>query len=85
MKIKARDNNGEFSEENIVEFTIKPPFWKSRQSIFIYLILIVYGVYRNKIKVKKMDEIINNRTKELSEEMRKSNKLLNKVINARTK
>ena len=82
LKIKARDNNGEFSEENIVEFTIKPPFWKSRQSIFIYLILIVYGVYRNKTKVKKMDEIINNRTKELSEEMRKSNKLLNKVIDA---
>ena len=38
LRIKAKTRHGVVGEENIVKFTIKPPFWKSKIAMCIYII-----------------------------------------------
>ena len=41
LKIKARSYSGKVSDESAVKFIIKPPIWKSKAAILIYLIIII--------------------------------------------
>lgn len=80
FKIKARNHNGELSRESRVKFTIQPPIWLSKCAYFVYILLIILLIYIQKNKIKRLDRLVSKRTKELSDEMEKSNKLLKKVI-----
>lgn len=80
FKIKARNHNGITSDETSVKFTIKPPFWASKLAFMIYMIIIASLGYYNINRVKMLDKMVKNRTDQLSEEMEKNNKLLNKII-----
>ena len=80
FRIKARSNNGVISEESNVTFTIKPPLWLSKGAYLIYLLLLIYVIYRQVNKVKRLDKLIDKKTEELRHEMEKSNTLLSKVI-----
>lgn len=80
FKIKARNHNGITSNESSVSFSISPPFWASDMALYIYILLIIIGIYKYMNRVKRLDKIIKNRTQQLSEEMERNNKLLNKVI-----
>ena len=80
LKIKARNNNGVISGESSVKFTIKPPIWLSKSAYLVYFLLIILFIYTQKYKIKRLDKLVSERTKELSDEMEKNNELLNKVI-----
>lgn len=80
FKIKARNHNGILSDENSVSFVIKPPFWASGTAFLIYILIIISIVYYNINRVKRLDKMVKNRTKQLRDEMDKNNRLLNKVI-----
>ena len=80
IKIKARNNTGVISGESSVKFTIKPPIWLSKGAYLVYFLLIILFIYTQKHKIKRLDKLVSERTKELSDEMEKSNELLNKVI-----
>ncbi|MGL4913819.1 MAG: ATP-binding protein, partial [Romboutsia sp.] len=80
FKIKARNHNGITSEEASVTFTIKPPFWAGKIAFGVYVLIIASLGYYNINRVKMLDKMVKNRTEQLSEEMEKNNKLLNKVI-----
>lgn len=80
LKIKLMNSNGDFSDENQVEFTIKPQLWKSPGAISLYIILILLIIYLSIIKVKDLDRMVEKRTKQLKDEMEKNRKLFNKVI-----
>lgn len=80
FKIKAKNHNGIMSEESTIKFTVKPHILLSKGAFLIYLMLIIMIIHINRNKVKRLDKLVSNRTKQLREEMEKSHKLLNKVI-----
>lgn len=80
LKIKARSYSGKVSDESAVKFIIKPPIWKSKVAILIYLIIIIIVIYRTINSVKRLDNLVKNKTLQLTKEMEKNDKLLKKVI-----
>ncbi|MGL5379095.1 ligand-binding sensor domain-containing protein [Clostridium sp.] len=78
--IKARGNNGIVSNESILTFKINSPIWASNVAILLYLILLAFAVFNSKAKVKKLDRLVSQRTKELSDEMKTNKELFEKVI-----
>jgi len=80
FKIRARSQNGVISEESSVEFRIEPPFWMSKYAIIIYLLFIVIIIYINKTKMRRLDNLVNKKTKQLMDEMKRNGELLNQVI-----
>lgn len=82
FRIKCRNNSGEMSEENSISFTIKPPIWKSNIAIILYVIIIMFLLYNNRNKMKKLDKLVNKRTSQLNDEMEKNKILYEKVIQA---
>lgn len=80
FRVKARSNNGTFIDEAVVNFTIKPPVWFSNIAFLVYIIAILLLVIHNKNKMRKLDRMVNLRTKELNEEMERNTELFDKVI-----
>ena len=80
FRVKARSNNGTFIDEAVVNFTIKPPVWFSNIAFLVYIIAILLLVLHNKNKMRKLDRMVNLRTKELNEEMERNTELFDKVI-----
>ena len=82
FRIKCRNNSGEMSEENSISFTIKPPIWKSNLAMLLYFIIIILLIYNNSNKMKRLDKLVNKRTYQLNEEMKKNKILFDKLIEA---
>lgn len=80
LKVKAITQHGVSSEEASVDFTIKSPFWISNLAIFIYVIIIAIIIYLQINKLKKLDQLVSKRTQELRSEMKKNEKLFEKII-----
>lgn len=80
LKIKAVNSNGISSDISSVKFTIKPPIWLSKGAYLLYIIIVILFMYIQKNKINTLDRLVDKRTKQLREEMKKSNELLNKVI-----
>ena len=80
FRIRAVSHNGAISPETNISFTIKPPFWRNDLAIFMYCLLIILCIYLTTNKVKNLDRLVENRTKELRNEMDKNEKLFNKII-----
>ncbi len=80
MRIKAKSQHGVIGEETVIKFTIKPPFWKSKYAICLYLLSIIILILINKYKVRKLDRLINEKTNDLRIEMEKNEALFKKVL-----
>ncbi|SFC55647.1 ligand-binding sensor domain-containing protein [Clostridium uliginosum] len=80
LKVKVKNEDGSISGENEVSFVIKPPIWRTKEAMLVYSAIIILIIYLNYNKMKRLDKMVEKRTKQLREEMEKSNKLLNKVI-----
>ena len=80
FKIKAKSHNGTVGEESTVSFIVKSPIWFTKRAILLYIIIIIILVYLNITKVKRLDTLVEKRTLELSEEMKRSNILFKKAI-----
>ena len=80
FNVRARNNNGVISKSASITFTISPPFWASKYSTFLYILMIILIILQHKYKVKKLDEQVGQRTKALTEEMKRNNELFKKVI-----
>ena len=80
IRIKAMNHNGEMSEEKIINFIIKPPFWKSPIAIIIYISLAIILIYYIINHVKYLDNLVKTRTMDLAKEIYANNELLTKVI-----
>lgn len=80
LAFKARSTNGFFSDEETINFTIKPPFWKSKFAFVLLVIVIILIFISERNKRKKLDLLVAHRTKALSDEMKKNEKLYNKLI-----
>ena len=63
-----------------VNFTIKPPIWKSKCFILLYIIMIIMLIFYNSTKVKRLDNLVAMRTQALSYEMETNKKLFDKII-----
>ena len=80
LRVKAKSQQGVMSEEHVIKFTIKPPFWKSKLAICIYLLLIALFIIKNRYEVKKLDRLVSERTNDLRIEMEKNEALFKKVL-----
>ena len=85
LKVTARSADGSYSDTQIARFKIKPQFWKSKEAILVYIIIIIFFIINNRVKIKKLDKMVMERTKQLSNEMEKNTELLNKVIDLERK
>lgn len=80
FKIKGRSQNGIMGKEHKITFTIKPPIWKSEGAVVLYIVMIVLLVVYNSNKVKKLDNLVEVRTRALTSEMETNKKLFDKII-----
>lgn len=80
LKVKTITQHGVMSDESSVKFTIKPPIWKSKVTILLYLILVTGFILKNMYKVKKLDKLVNKKTDELRKEIERNDQLFNKVL-----
>ena len=69
-------------KEYKVNFTIKPPVWKSEGAVLLYMVIIVLIIYNNSNKVKKLDNLVAIRTEALINEMETNKQLFDKIIKA---
>lgn len=80
IAFKARSTNGSFSDEKTLSFTIKPPFWRSNFAFLICVLIIIFIFWTEHLKLKKLDLLVNKRTKDLFDEMEKNKKLYSRLI-----
>ncbi|RDY23680.1 histidine kinase [Romboutsia maritimum] len=80
FQIFARNYNGSTSEISSVSFKIKTSPWLSPLAFIVYLIIAILLIYLNINKVKRLDNLVNKKTKQLREEMEKNKNLYEKVI-----
>ena len=80
LRIKFRNNRGNISEEKEINFTIKPPFWKSNIAKFLYVMIIIIIIYNSINKMKKLDKLVEKRTQQLNNEMNKNKVLFNRLL-----
>lgn len=80
FKIRLINDDGNKSKVSYVDFTVKPPFWMSPLAIVIYLLIIILLIVSFRYKVKKLDNLVNERIKDLKEEMKKNEVLNNKNL-----
>lgn len=82
LLFKAKSTNGSFSDEETIEFTIKPPFWRSNLALLIYIGIIILIFINERNKLKRLDLLVHQRTKDLSDEINRSSELYNKLIDS---
>lgn len=63
-----------------IKFNVEKPFWRSKSSIFIYILVLIFLIVINKLKLRKLDKQVEERTRKLSEEMEKNKSLFKRVI-----
>ncbi len=80
LRIKAKTQHGVMGEESVVKFTIRPPFWKSKYAICLYLLFVVALIIRHKHEVNKLDRAVNEKTVDLRYQMDKNEALFKKVL-----
>lgn len=80
FKIRARNQEGMFSEESNVSFRIEPPIWRSKYAISIYVIVILILIYLDRTKMRRLDNLVNKRTKQLVEEIDINTQLFNQIL-----
>lgn len=85
LKLKAINNNVAESNEKTIKFSIKPPIWKSKIAMVIYGIICIFAILYYDSKVKLLDSMVNKRTKALTKEIEKNEKLFNKVLSLEKK
>ena len=60
FKVKSIDSPyANDSMESLMEIIITPPFWKSSQAIFIYVILLIMIAYFTFVTIRKMNKLNN--------------------------
>ena len=80
FKIKVRNSSGIMGNEESISFTINPPIWKSKIAIVIYILIVILVIYLNISKVKRLDKLVHNRTRELLLQMDENKILYEKVL-----
>lgn len=80
FKIKSSSQSNSMSNEVVINFKVNPPIWRSKLAILGYISIIAILIYLNRNKVKRLDNMIYQRTKELQEEMEKNELLFEKVL-----
>lgn len=85
LKLKAINNNVAESKEKTIEFSIKPPIWKSKIAMVIYGVICIFAILYYDSKVKLLDSMVNKRTKALTKEIEKNENLFNKVLSLEKK
>ncbi|GKZ05499.1 hypothetical protein ANS017_11070 [Paraclostridium bifermentans] len=85
LKLKAINNNVAESNEKTIEFSIKPPIWKSKIAMVIYGVICIFAILYYDSKVKLLDSMVNKRTKALTKEIEKNENLFNKVLSLEKK
>ena len=75
IKVRAKLLNSYWSKPLIVNFEVKPPFWRSWQAFLFYIVVVaglitflfrVYIKRQKRLQENKLKEVENNRLKELN-------------------
>lgn len=79
--VRAKVNDGRVSKESVFKFEISPPFYASKIAWFIYLLLIITGIYLVRVwyfkKLKKHENNIQLKLKSERDEHSKKEALVN--------
>lgn len=80
FKVKGKDCNNNYTDVETIKFNIKTPIGLSFPFILLYILIIIFIIYKYINRMKTLDKMVALRTAELREEDKKNNELLRKLI-----
>ena len=66
--------------KRLFHLLLQPPFWRSNFAFLICILIIIFIFWAEHLKLKKLDLLVNKRTKDLFDEMEKNKNLYNRLI-----
>ncbi len=80
LKIRARNGNGELTEETSINIRIKNPIWKTPLAYIIYfVVLLIFFIYVfNYVKILR--HLVDKKTRNLKNQLEENNRLSQKLI-----
>lgn len=80
LKIRARDGNGELSEESMIKIIVKQPIWKTPLAYFIYIFIIIALIISILSYVKILRKLIDRKTMKLNNQLEENERLSKEII-----
>ncbi len=80
LKIRARNGNGELTDETSINIRIKNPIWKTPLAYIIYfVVLLIFFIYVfNYVKILR--HLVDKKTRNLKNQLEENNRLSQKLI-----
>lgn len=78
--VKGRNSTGEWSEVRAINIKVSNPPWKTPIAYIIYLIILISVLYIIWNRVKILDSLVEQRTRELDSKFRENEELYAKLI-----
>lgn len=80
LKIRARDCNGELSEEAMIKIIVKQPIWKTPLAYFIYIFIIIALIISILSYVRILRNLIDRKTMKLNNQLEENERLSKEII-----
>ena len=80
FKIQSRNSYGEWSDLTTLSFTKKAPMWRSPGAICVYIIIAGVIIFITINKVKILEGLIQQRTKELDTKLKRNEGIYKEVL-----
>lgn len=80
FKVMSNSYNEVVNNENSVRFSISPPIWKSNIAKIIYISIVLFIIFANIKKVKKLNVLVEKRKIQLQKEREISEVLLKNIV-----
>ncbi len=90
LKVRGRNDWDEYGPVSVISFRVSPPWWYSKLAIAAYVIMMVLAVLlynrlrteKLRLRQKKLERIVEERTEEISLERDRSESLLLNILPA---
>lgn len=80
FQVAARNSSGEWSEPTCINITLASPPWKTPIAYLIYALLVITIIFIIWNRVKLLDSMIEQRTIELNNKLKKNEELYSKLL-----
>lgn len=80
LKLRARDGNGELTEETSINIRVKNPIWKTPLAYLIYIILFVAIIIYVFNYVKILQRLVDQKTKKINKQLEENKRLSKEII-----
>lgn len=88
LKVRGKNDWDEYGPVSMISFSVSPPWWYSKAAIGSYVIILIlciilynrYRTHKLRVRQRKLELIVEERTEEISVERDRSEKLLLNIL-----